>query len=127
MPSPLTTSNSGYTRSTGTQRARVHSAVPHRLSFRYASENVNKLLVGNKCDLTSKRAVTFDQGKVKERVFCVNERLVNVQACTMQEFATGLGIEFLETSAKAATNVERAFLTMAAQIKSRMKRCALPS
>jgi len=67
---------------------------------RYASENVNKLLVGNKSDLTSKRAVTFDQGK---------------------EFADSLGIEFLETSAKNATNVEKAFMTMAAQIKSRMK------
>ena len=32
---------------------------------RYASENVNKLLVGNKSDLTTKRAVTFDQAKVK--------------------------------------------------------------
>lgn len=31
---------------------------------RYASENVNKLLVGNKSDLTSKRAVSFDQAKV---------------------------------------------------------------
>ena len=31
---------------------------------RYASENVNKLLVGNKSDLASKRAVTFEQGKV---------------------------------------------------------------
>lgn len=30
---------------------------------RYASENVNKLLVGNKSDLTSKRAVSFDQAK----------------------------------------------------------------
>mmetsp|Transcript_1055 Transcript_1055/g.1098 ORF Transcript_1055/g.1098 Transcript_1055/m.1098 type:complete len:204 (+) Transcript_1055:138-749(+) len=67
---------------------------------RYASENVNKLLVGNKSDLTSKRAVSFDQGK---------------------EFADSLGIEFLETSAKNATNVEKAFMTMAAQIKSRMK------
>jgi Ras-related protein Rab-1A len=57
-------------------------------------------LVGNKSDLTSKRAVTFDQGK---------------------EFADSLGIEFLETSAKNATNVEKAFMTMAAQIKSRMK------
>jgi small GTP-binding protein len=67
---------------------------------RYASENVNKLLVGNKSDLTSKRAVSFDQGK---------------------EFADTLGIEFLETSAKSANNVEKAFMTMAAQIKSRMK------
>jgi Ras-related protein Rab-1A len=33
--------------------------------YRYASENVNKLLVGNKSDLTSKRAVSFDQGKVR--------------------------------------------------------------
>lgn len=32
--------------------------------FRYASENVNKLLVGNKNDLTSQRAVSFEQGKV---------------------------------------------------------------
>jgi hypothetical protein len=32
---------------------------------RYASENVNKLMVGNKSDLTSKRAVTFEQAKVR--------------------------------------------------------------
>jgi Ras-related protein Rab-1A len=56
--------------------------------------------VGNKSDLTSKRAVTAEQGK---------------------EFADSLGIEFLETSAKNATNVEKAFMTMASQIKSRMK------
>jgi Ras-related protein Rab-1A len=67
---------------------------------RYASENVNKLLVGNKCDLASKRAVTFEQGK---------------------DFAESIGIEFLETSAKNATNVEKAFMTMSSQIKSRMK------
>ena len=35
------------------------------LLSRYASENVNKLLVGNKSDLTSKRAVSFDQAKVQ--------------------------------------------------------------
>ena len=67
---------------------------------RYASENVNKLLVGNKSDLASKRAVTYEQGK---------------------EFADSLGIEFVETSAKNATNVEKAFMTMSAQIKARMK------
>ena len=67
---------------------------------RYAAENVNKLLVGNKSDLTAKRVVSTEQGK---------------------EFADSLGIEFLETSAKTSENVEQAFLTMASQIKARMK------
>lgn len=37
----------------------------------------------------------------------------------MQAFADELGIPFLETSAKSATNVEQAFMTMAAEIKNR--------
>lgn len=40
--------------------------------------------------------------------------------CCAQEFADSLGIPFLETSAKNATNVEQAFMTMAAEIKKRM-------
>lgn len=66
---------------------------------RYASENVNKLLVGNKSDLTTKKVVDFT---------------------TAKEYADQLGIPFLETSAKNATNVEQAFMTMAAEIKNRM-------
>jgi len=66
---------------------------------RYASENVNKLLVGNKSDLTSKRQVDTEAAK---------------------EFATQVNIPFLETSAKNATNVEDAFMTMAGEIKKRM-------
>nr|AOC97467.1 Rab family protein [Volvariella volvacea] len=65
---------------------------------RYASEGVNKLLVGNKSDLTSKKVVEYSVAK---------------------EFADQLNIPFLETSAKNATNVEQAFLTMAKQIKDR--------
>ncbi|KAG1858415.1 Rab1b in complex with the Gef domain of DrraSIDM FROM legionella [Suillus subalutaceus] len=65
---------------------------------RYASEGVNKLLVGNKSDLTSKKVVEYSVAK---------------------EFADQLSIPFLETSAKNATNVEQAFLTMAKQIKDR--------
>ncbi|KAH7730738.1 RAB-1 protein [Aphelenchoides avenae] len=53
---------------------------------RYACENVNKLLVGNKCDLTSKRAVETNVAK---------------------DYADQLGIPFLETSAKSSTNVEQ--------------------
>mmetsp|Transcript_4490 Transcript_4490/g.8696 ORF Transcript_4490/g.8696 Transcript_4490/m.8696 type:complete len:204 (+) Transcript_4490:30-641(+) len=66
---------------------------------RYASENVNKLLVGNKSDLTTKRQVETDAAK---------------------EFADSANIPFLETSAKNATNVEDAFMTMAGEIKKRM-------
>jgi Ras-related protein Rab-1A len=66
---------------------------------RYACENVNKLLVGNKSDLDSKRQVTFEEA---------------------QAFANERGIPFLETSAKSSLNVEKAFLTMAAEIKNRM-------
>uniref|UniRef100_A0A0K8RFM5 Putative gtpase rab1/ypt1 small g protein superfamily n=1 Tax=Ixodes ricinus TaxID=34613 RepID=A0A0K8RFM5_IXORI len=66
---------------------------------RYACENVNKLLVGNKSDLTTKKVVDYT---------------------TAKEFADHLNIPFLETSAKNATNVEQAFMTMAAEIKNRM-------
>jgi len=66
---------------------------------RYACENVNKLLVGNKSDLTNKRAVDANAAKA---------------------FADELRIPFLETSAKSSTNVEQAFLTMATEIKQRM-------
>ena len=37
-----------------------------------------------------------------------------------KEFADNLDIPFLETSAKNATNVEDAFMTMAGEIKKRM-------
>ncbi|KAF5387046.1 hypothetical protein D9615_001653 [Tricholomella constricta] len=73
---------------------------------RYASEGVNKLLVGNKSDLTGKKVVEYSVAK---------------------EFADQLSIPFLETSAKNATNVEQAFLTMAKQIKDRMGSTSTPS
>jgi len=66
---------------------------------RYASDSVCKLLVGNKCDLVDNKVV---------------------QTETAQAFADSLGIPFLETSAKESINVEKAFLTMSAEIKRRV-------
>jgi Ras-related protein Rab-1A len=66
---------------------------------RYACENVNKLLVGNKCDL-------------------VDEKTVEAQ--TAEEFAKTYSIPFIETSAKTAHNVEQCFVQMATSIKDRI-------
>ncbi|KNA14110.1 hypothetical protein SOVF_110550 [Spinacia oleracea] len=66
---------------------------------RYASDNVVKILVGNKSDLTSNKVVSSETAKA---------------------FADEIGIPFLETSAKNSTNVEEAFMTMAAEIKKRV-------
>jgi len=66
---------------------------------KFANENVVKLLVGNKCDMEGARAVTFEEGK---------------------EFADSLGIKFTETSAKTSNNVDKAFFTLANEIKSRI-------
>lgn len=37
-----------------------------------------------------------------------------------KEFADSMNMEFIETSAKQSSNVDRAFLTIATQIKNRM-------
>jgi len=66
---------------------------------KYASDNVNKLLVGNKCDLVNKKVVEY---------------------VTAKEFADQLGIPFLETSAKNSTNVEESFIRMTSEIKRRV-------
>ena len=66
---------------------------------KYGSETVNKLIVGNKCDLTSIKLVDYS---------------------TAKEYADQLGIPFLEASAKNKTNVQQAFTTMAEEIKHRI-------
>ncbi len=65
---------------------------------RYASQDANKLLIGNKNDLVHKKVVDYTTGKA---------------------FADEFHLPFLETSAKNNHNVEQAFLTLAADIKMR--------
>ncbi|XP_071498716.1 ras-related protein Rab-10-like isoform X2 [Diadema setosum] len=61
----------------------------------HANEDVEKMLLGNKCDMEDKRMINKDRG---------------------ESIAKENGIKFLETSAKANINVEQAFMTLAADI-----------
>jgi len=65
----------------------------------HATEGVNKILIGNKCDWEEKRVVSTERG---------------------QQLADELGIPFLEVSAKSNINVEKAFFSLAADIKKRI-------
>jgi len=65
----------------------------------HASADVCRLLVGNKSDLSDKRAVKTEEGEALARQF---------------------GIPFLETSAKESINVENMFTTMAQAMKKKV-------
>jgi GTPase SAR1 family protein len=65
----------------------------------HATEGVNKILIGNKCDWEEKRVVSTERG---------------------QQLANELGIPFMEVSAKNNINVENAFYSLASDIKKRI-------
>eukprot|EP01114_Cavostelium_apophysatum_P003053 TRINITY_DN1278_c0_g1_i1.p1 TRINITY_DN1278_c0_g1~~TRINITY_DN1278_c0_g1_i1.p1 ORF type:complete len:218 (+),score=42.31 TRINITY_DN1278_c0_g1_i1:120-773(+) len=65
----------------------------------HASENINKVLVGNKCDLVDKRIIDTARGK---------------------SLADEFKIAFFETSAKNSINVEEAFISLARDVKKRL-------
>ncbi|KAF2133453.1 NCA2-domain-containing protein [Dothidotthia symphoricarpi CBS 119687] len=65
----------------------------------HATEGVNKILIGNKCDWEEKRVISTERG---------------------QALADELGIPFLEVSAKSNINVDKAFYSLAADIKTRL-------
>jgi len=67
---------------------------------RYSSENVYKILVGNKIDKQSDRVVPTEDGKA---------------------LADSLGIEFVETSAKDSTNINETFEKIARFLKVKRK------
>ena len=64
-----------------------------------APQTVNKILVGNKCDLTSLRQVSTQQGEQLSREY---------------------GLKFFETSARSNINVNDAFLTLGTDVVERL-------
>lgn len=67
--------------------------------LQHASEDVEKMILGNKCDMTDKRIVSKERGETIAREH---------------------GIRFLETSAKANINIDRAFLDLAEAILNKV-------
>ncbi|KAL5248646.1 hypothetical protein ACHWQZ_G017733 [Mnemiopsis leidyi] len=61
----------------------------------HATDNVAKLILGNKCDMEARRVVPTDQG---------------------EQLAKSKGLKFLETSAKANINIDKAFTMIAEDI-----------
>lgn len=76
----------------------------------HASTDVEKMILGNKCDITDRRQVSKEKG---------------------EQLAIEYGIKFMETSAKSSINVEDAFFALARDIKhkmeTRLKEAANPS
>jgi Ras-related protein Rab-1A len=62
---------------------------------RYAADNVNKILIGNKCDIIEHKVVDSTIAK---------------------EFAEKNNMKFIETSAKTCLNVERCFILLSMDI-----------
>mmetsp|Transcript_6141 Transcript_6141/g.5489 ORF Transcript_6141/g.5489 Transcript_6141/m.5489 type:complete len:215 (+) Transcript_6141:176-820(+) len=66
----------------------------------HADANINKVLIGNKCDLLSKRVVTHEEGESLAREY---------------------KIPFFETSALSNINVDEAFMTLSKTVYERLK------
>uniref|UniRef100_A0A6P7FGC1 Ras-related protein Rab-10-like n=1 Tax=Diabrotica virgifera virgifera TaxID=50390 RepID=A0A6P7FGC1_DIAVI len=64
-------------------------------NYKHANEDVEKMILGNKCDMTDKRVVSKERGETIAREH---------------------NIRFMETSAKANINIERAFSELAEAI-----------
>jgi len=71
----------------------------------HANDDVEKMILGNKCDMDDKRVISKEQG---------------------EKLAKEYGVKFAETSAKAKIGVEEAFLMIARSIKEKIDKRPKP-
>lgn len=64
---------------------------------KYSSQKIVKILIGNKSDKEATREVSKEEA---------------------MRFAASMGMEYIETSAKTTSNVEKAFITLTENMKS---------
>lgn len=67
----------------------------------HASSDVERMLIGNKCDMNDKRQVSKERG---------------------EKLAIEYGMKCMETSAKLNENIENAFFTLARDIKAKTEK-----
>ena len=84
----------------------------------HASADVEKMILGNKCDMNDRRQVRYI---IFSKVL-IRKLLLQVSKERGEQLAIEYGIKFMETSAKASINVEEAFFTLARDIKVNMEK-----
>lgn len=99
----------------------------------HASGDVEKMIIGNKCDMNDKRAISTEDGqKVGSfkptpppppplcRVpFCFSRRAATESPRSPLQLANEYSVPFMETSAKKNINIEEAFMQIARAIKKK--------
>lgn len=76
--------------------------------MQHASSDVEKMILGNKCDMTDRRQVSKDRGE-KVRWFSQSgddSLSLSTFYFHLLQLAIDYGVKFMETSAKSSLNVE---------------------
>lgn len=91
--------------------------------MQHANEDVEKMILGNKCDMSDKRVVSKERGEAvssnRSREQNKVQKIISESvylSLPLSQIAREHGIRFMETSAKSNINIERAFCELAEAI-----------